>query len=299
MPDGTMQLSPYRYWGMITTRNRLNALQATLRSLKEQSVPPRIILVLDDGSTPPVTLANEPDVTIIRRESGRYDDRRLVQNQNMCLALALSNGIVVDTDFVLVTADDCTYPSNYAETIMRRMKDENMVVASGSRGLRSPPGGSRPPEGSGRIISHAFLRTFGFQIPERTGHETWIVFEALRRGNRVACYTDVKYTHLERFGGKHGFAEWGHMAYVLGYDPMFFIARCGWDMVSGTMPIKPCINAIANYVRDRLIKPSSDFYKPFDKDFRNFVARTQRIRFGTLVQEILGRRLRYKASRLK
>lgn len=284
-----MPVSPYRYWAMITTRNRLGALQATLRSLKEQSVRPKRIVVLDDGSTPPVVMSNEPDVTVIRRESGGYDDRRLVRNQNICLAFAVSNGIVAHTDFVFVSADDCTYPPNYAETIIRRMIDENVVVASGSRGIKTPPGGWRPPEGSGRIISHAFLRTVDFDVPERTGHETWIVFEALRRRNRVACYTDVKYTHLGRFGGKHGFAEWGHMEYVLGYDPVFFIARCAWDVVSCTMPIKRSINAIANYVRDCLTTPNCDFYRPFDKDFRNFVARSQRIRFGTLVQRIFER----------
>jgi hypothetical protein len=205
----------------------------------------------------------------------------------MCLASALKSSIVTDTDFALLTADDCTYPPTYAETIIRRMKEEGVAVASGSRGIRTPPDGWRPPEGSGRIISHAFLQSIGFDVPERTGHETWIVFEALRRGYRVACYTDVKYAHLGAFGGTHGFAEWGHMEYVLGYDPLFFLARCMWDVVSRTMPIEASLAAIVNYVRDTLTAPTSDFYRPFDKEFRSFVARNQRMRFGTLMQRIL------------
>jgi hypothetical protein len=181
------------------------------------------------------------------------------------------------------------YPPKYAETIIGRMKTENVVVASGSRGLSTPPDGWRPPEGSGRIISHVFLQAINFDIPERTGHESWIVFEALRRGCRVACYTDVKYTHLGRFGGKHGFAEWGHMEYVLGYDPLFFVSRCAWEVISGTMSIKRSMNAIANYVRDRLATPKAKFYRPFNKDFREFVARTQRMRFGTLLKRMFGK----------
>jgi hypothetical protein len=272
---------------MVATRNRPTELHATLRSLNEQSIAPRRIVVLDDGSIPPVVPGNIPHATVIRREPASYDDRRLVRNQNMCLGFALSNGIVADTDFVLVSADDCIYPPAYAETIIERMKADHIVVASGSRGIRTPPGGWRPPEGSGRIISHEFLRTFSFDIPERTGHESWIVFEALRKGYKVRCYTDIRYTHLGTFGGTHGFGEWGHMEYVLGYDPVFFMARCFWEIISGAMPIKASLGAIVNYVRDFLITPRSEFYKPFDKDFRNFVARTQRMRFGSLIQKVL------------
>jgi hypothetical protein len=272
---------------MVATRNRPAELDATIRSLNNQSIPPRRIVVLDDGSIPPVVPGNMAQVTVIRREPAAYDDRRLVRNQNMCLGFAQSKGIVAATDYVLVSADDCSYPPEYAEAILGRMKAEHVVIASGSRGIRTPPGGWRPPEGSGRIISHQFLRTIDFAIPERTGHESWIVFEALRRGYRVRCYTDVRYTHYGRFGGTHGFSEWGHMEYVLGYDPLFFIARCGWEVISGTMPIKASLKAIVNYVRDSLATPRSDFYRPFDKDFRSFVARTQRMRFGSLLQRIL------------
>lgn len=282
-----MRPSSCRYWAMVTTRNRPSELHATLRSLNNQSIPPKRIIVLDDGSIPPVVTHNVPHVTVIRREPAPYDDRRLVRNQNMCLRFALSNGIVADTDYVLVSADDCSYPSDYAETIVGRMQVADVVVASGSRGIRTPPGGWRPPEGSGRIISHRFVRAIRFDIPERTGHESWLVFEALRQGFKVSCYTDIRYTHLGKFGGTHGFGEWGHMEYVLGYDPMFFIARCVWDVVSGTMPIRASLRAIANFLSDSLTAPRSDFYKPFDKDFRAFVARTQRMRFASLIQKVL------------
>lgn len=277
------------YWVIMTTRNRAKILDSSLQSLYAQSVPPRHIIIFDDGSNPPADPVRSQSVplTVLRREDEGYDIRRVVKNWNACLSFAIKNSFIDSSDFVLISGDDCSYPHDYAEQLITKMASGNVDVASGSRGLKYPPDGWKPPEGSGRMVSHRLLRLIGNQFPEQCGYESWLVYEALRRGLRVACYSDLSYDHLASFGvGSHRFVEWGHMGHTLGYDPVFFVARWVKNLAVGDIPRRSIIRILMQYFRGFVDRPNNGFYKPFAPEFRAFVARTQRRRLMTV---LLGR----------
>jgi len=270
-----------QYWALLTTRDRPGPLRRTLNSLLEQSVPPKQIVILDDGSSDPSVrkvLDDFPSIHNIIQRNTPYDIRRLVKNWNRCLRYAEDNGFA-NLDFVLITADDCVYPRTYTEDITFRMRRDSVVVASGNRGLKSPPDGWKPPEGSGRIIDSQFLRRIGFRFPEQAGYEPWIVYEALRLGYNVACYNDLSYAHITEFGGSHRFTEWSFMPHALGYDPFFFYARCIKNMLNGDLPKQAALRMMIGYILAPLRSYDDEsFYRYFSPELREFVSHFQRRR---------------------
>jgi glycosyltransferase involved in cell wall biosynthesis len=270
------------YWVLLTTRNRHESLRRTLQSLWHQTLQPRMVIIFDDGSNPPVTNNNPERQVLLRKEDEGYDIRRVVTNWNACLSEAVQRGIVASSDYLLISADDCEYPPNYAEALISWMRSNDMQVASGSRGIKPSWDGWKAPEGAGRMISTRFLREIGFCIPEHAGYEPWIFLEAMRRGYKVGSYSNLHYVHLERFGGGHGFAQWGHMAHTLGYDPLFFTARCLKNLVTHDVPARAVIRMYFVYIKDFITKPKGAFYQRFNDEFRAFVKSTQRKRLLAL-----------------
>ena len=275
------------YWVIVTTRDRLDDLSKTLDSLLNQTVTPARIVVFDVGSKPPVTYSH-PSVTVLRREDEGYDIRRVVKNWNICLDFAVESGLTGETGFLMISADDCIYPPSYVESIISRMMSENVAVASGSRGIRVAPDGWKPPEGTGRLVANSFLKSVQFRLPERAGYEPWIFYEALRRGLKVACYEDIQYTHLQKFGGQHQFVEWAKMAHSLGYDPLFFLARCLKNLYTGDIPRRATLRVLLGYLKTSNLEPEDEFYSPFDIEFRRFVRDLQRQRLRALLARIPG-----------
>jgi glycosyltransferase involved in cell wall biosynthesis len=285
MPDAS------DYWVMMTTRDRPDPLLRSLDSLKTQSIPPKEIVVLDDGSSDPSVgkvLEALQGVHIIVQKDTPYDIKRIVKNWNRCLEYAERNGFA-SLPYIFVTADDCLYPPYYAETLIGRMTTDSVVVASGNRGLKPPPDGWKPPEGSGRMIEAHFLHELSFRFPEQAGYEPWIVYEALRRGRNVACYNDLAYDHISEFGGSHRFAEWSFMPHALGYDPVFFYARCIKNALNGDLPKAAALKMMFGYV----VAPFKDyedktFYRYFSPELRAYVKEFQRKRLLAALNKYIG-----------
>jgi hypothetical protein len=218
----------------------------------------------------------------MRRPDHGYDITRVVKNWNLMLAKLRPE--IAELDYVLITADDCNYPPNYSETIMSRMCERSVAVASGSRGLSTFPFDNwKPPEGTGRFIAVYYLKELNYSFPEQAGYEPYIFLEAMRRGYEVQCYDDVRYEHLQEFGKAHGFQEWGHMAWTLGYDPIFFLGRCVKNLITGDVPWKAVIRMYVVYLKDHVRPPKNGFYSRFNPEFRSFVKRTQRNRIRRLL----------------
>jgi len=273
-------LSLMKYAAIGTTRNRHAALKTTIESLLAQTIPPQRILFFDDGSDVPASF-DHPTVSFMRRPDQGYDIKRVVKNWNLMLAQLRSE--IAKLDYLLITADDCNYPPSYSETIMSRMSKGNVAVASGSRGVKFPFDNWKPPEGAGRFIAVDYLEDLNYVFPERAGYEPYIFLEAMRRGRKVQCYDDVHYEHLHEFGKAHGFQEWGHMAWTLGYDPIFFLGRCGKNLITGDVPRTAVMRMYAVYLKDHVRHPKDPFYSRFDPEFRSFVKRTQRNRIRRLL----------------
>jgi len=280
------------YWTLVTTRNRCQELWQTLESILNQELPCIRIIVFDDGSSDGTEALlgsyrqeDRQSLQVLRRDDVGYDIKRVVRNWNQCLAEAERQGLDRAVDFTLITADDCIYPPSYVRTIIQRMdREPPLAIASGSRGIPAPLDGWKPPEGSGRLIRNSFLRSVGFRFPEKSGYESWIVYEAMRRGFKVECINEVTYRHLERFGRSHGFVEWGYMPHALGYYPMFFLARVMQNLLSGAVPRRVLLRMVKSYLSAYFVKPRDPFYSPHSPELRSYVRSFQvdRMRKGIL-----------------
>ena len=284
------------YWTLITTRNRCKNLSRTLESILSQEQPCARVIVFDDGSSDGTmdvleSYKHKRDsvIGVLHRPDSGYDIKRVVRNWNACLAEAEREGLDRGVDFTFITADDCVYPIYYIRTIVERMNtDPLLAVASGTRGVPAPLDGWRPPEGSGRMIRNSFFSSVGFRFPEKSGYEPWIVYEAMRRGFKVECINDLPYEHLERFGGGHGFTEWGYMPHALGYHPLFFFGRCLQNLLSGAIPRSMLLGMLKSYVTAYFLEPSDPFYAPHNTELRSFIRSFQVDRMRKVVAKYAG-----------
>lgn len=279
------------YVVFLSTRNRHRDLKATVTSMLWQNLPPKLVLIFDNGSNPRLDKSFFPSswpTHFLYGDDGVYDTRNVVKYWNQCLAYLHQVNGAVSFEFTLISADDCIYPFDYAETILSKMTQDNVAVASGNRGISRPIDGWRAPEGAGRFVSTNFWKQTSWHIPETIGYEPWIVYEAMRRGMNTKAY-DMAYWHFRPLGGVHGFIEWGHTAHMLGYYPPLFMIRVARNLVLHSIPFSGSLRMLKIYLADFIRTPSGPFYQPFDKDLRQFVRDFQKSRLKSALMAALGR----------
>lgn len=156
------------YCVVVVARNAAQHLSTTLNSLLRQTISPKRVIVVNDGSTDEtgriLLRYKEHDRTIhpLTLPDRGYDIRRVPSNIN--LAWKLSSETSLRTEFFMISGDDCSYPTRYAETLIARMQsNERLAVASGlpssagaftrEHGLRERPHDQEPVLGrSGRSV---------------------------------------------------------------------------------------------------------------------------------------------------
>ena len=230
-----------KYAVVIPARNEEECIEKTLSALKQQTVPPNQIIVVDDGSTDRTgAISSEyADVVI------ELPDRGYGVVGKPELAKVVNEGlrrIEEDTDYVSHIGADHALPEDYFETIIDRMKvNPKIVVASGR--IRGEPYFEFGPRGSGRVIDANFWRgVSNLQYPVEWGWEAWLCFKAMQLGYEVRCFRDVV-TEIQRPTRLGKAVLWGKAMYALGYDWKYALGRCvltffkspkaGWGLFLG------------------------------------------------------------------
>ena len=213
-----------KYAVVIPARNEEKYIEKTLSALKQQTVPPNQIIVVNDGSTDGTGAisSNYADVVI------ELPDRGYSVVGKPELVKVINEGlrrIEEDTDYVLPIGADHALPYDYFETIVNRMKaNPKIVIASGI--IRGEPYFEFFPRGSGRVVDANFWReASNLQYPVEWGWEGWLCYKAMQLGYEVRCFRDVV-TEVQR-PTRLGKAMLGGKAmYALGYDWKYALGRC-------------------------------------------------------------------------
>jgi hypothetical protein len=212
-------------------------------------------------------------VKIVDLPDRGYDIRRVPNNINV--AWERSEVADLDTDYFMVSGDDCAYPPDYAATMVKRMDaDQSLVVASGTPSIDGRILHEHSPAGSGRFIRCSFWREAGGMYPLKAGWETWLLYTAQERGQRVESFQDVIFRHVRPRGTGHQFAYWGAAMAGLGYHPLYAMGRIVKNAITQNASVQGTMNMLRGYVAARL-GSADPFISPFDGSLRRYVNQEQ------------------------
>lgn len=267
------------YWVIVLTRNGECTIAQCLESILNQTMPPILVCIVDDGSTDKTPSILEalssrfPDkIHVITLPDRGYDIRRVVHNLN--LAIQRFKMLEVETKYTLITGDDCIYPDNYAEFILSEMeRDPRLVVASGDiEGYIQ----NVAPRGSGRFVRNSFFEKIGGRYPPYYGYESWILHKALQLGYRIQNFSRLRYKHLRILGKKHGFRYWGLAMKCLGYHALEVVYRCiKYALVDRRLPLSYFTVLWDYFIRPFTLK-DDPYFQYFNDELRRFIGKRQK-----------------------
>lgn len=215
------------YSVIMTCRNSQNHIRPAIMSLLNQSIKPKYIVIIDDGSTDdtPMILKEikslNKDIFVITNPNLGYDITRVVVNWNKALKLAKELKLQV-TDYHMIANDDNIFEDEYSEKIIKHMDSDPLIaIVSG----KSDNASISEPRGAGRFVRNSFFSSVYEYYPEKMGYESAILYIALQNGFKNLIIDDARFSHTRELGSNHHFYDWGASMRTLGYDPVFVLGR--------------------------------------------------------------------------
>jgi glycosyltransferase involved in cell wall biosynthesis len=267
------------YCVAVVAKDAEDHLRPTLGSLITQTPRPRGVIVVDDGSkdaTPKIhsDLARKEHnvLQVVTLPDRGYDIRRVPANINLAWDAAAESGL--ETDYFMISGDDCVYPSGYARTIINRMvRTSSIVVASGQPSSGGRFAEEHSPSGSGRLVKSSFWRSVG-GYPLKAGWETWLLYKAQETGHRVELFSEVAFEHVRPRGAKHQLTYWGAAMHGLGYHPLYAMGRVGKNVATRATNIRGSVNMLRGYAQ-ACLGSADPFISPYESSLRQFVRNSQ------------------------
>lgn len=264
------------YFAIVTCRNSDADIEKALLSLKDQTVPPLYVIVIDDGSkdrTPEVLKRIQqswPELHVITNPDLGYDIARVVSNWNKALRYARDRRLPA-ADYHMISTDDTVYEKDYAEKMMRYMDaDCRMGIASGDYDSRP----AVTPHGAGRFVRSAFFDAHHGLYPEKMGYESMVLHSAARHGYAYRVFADARFEHTRPLGKNHHFYEFGASMRTLGYHPLFALGRFALYFATGR-PIGR-LGALYMLYHYLTYRPKESGYDSmYDEETRRFIRKSQ------------------------
>ena len=273
------------YYAIVTCRNSENEIESAVNSLLRQTIKPRYIIVVDDGSTDNthnilegLKLKND-NIHVITNPDLGYDIGRVVKNWNNAINLARDLNLDV-TEYHMISTDDTHYEEFYAEKLMHDMDSDNRIaVSSGNYDNNS----YTTPHGAGRFVRNSFFNNVLGRYPEKMGYESVILQMSLYLGFKNVVNNDARFSHTRQLGANHHFYEFGASMRTLGYHPLFVLGRFIQCFLTGR-PIGR-IGAIRMLYYYLSYRPKQQGYDSmYDLEIRKAI----RIRQKTRIKQIFG-----------
>ena len=272
-----------RYFSIVTCRNSESEIEKAINSLLKQTIKPRYIIVVDDGSTDntPNILnrlkSKNDNIYVITNPDLGYDIGRVVKNWNSAINLA-QDFKLEKTDYHMISTDDTQYEEFYAEKIIRKMDEDKLIaISSGNYDNNS----YATPHGAGRFVRNSFFNGVLGHYPEKMGYESVILQMSLYHGFKNLVNNDARFSHTRQLGSNHHFYEFGASMRTLGYHPLFVLGRFLQCFLTG----KPIgrIGAIQMLYHYLSYKPKQVGYDSmYDPEIRQAI----RIRQKTRIKQI-------------
>lgn len=278
------------YLAIVFGRNGNKSIAKTLDSLLAQTICPRRINVIDDGST-------DGMLETVRRYEREYPNLIRVQETGSKtpdfsrLPLLWNMGMERDHDFHLILPSDASLGVKYyAERMLKIMdEDPDLVICSGDWG----PMNSKAPHGGGRFVRQDFFnRYYPNGYPRILGYESEILERAIVSGKHLKILNDVEILHADALGHSHNFREFGYGMKCLGYYPPYALARVAWDFFNNkTVGKRGTLNMLKYYL---LFSPKAEgYYSKFPEDIRNAVRQRQKKMLSDAIKSLTRKPIRW------
>jgi glycosyltransferase involved in cell wall biosynthesis len=282
------------YFVIVTCRNSADSIFTALMSLRNQTLTPRYVIVIDDGSTDNTAEILEkmrrdwPSLYIIQHVDLGYDIRRVVRNWNEAITYSRKKNLE-HTTYHMIATDDTIYPPEYAKRLVAFMDDNlEIAITSGNYSTYRP----EKPHGAGRFVRNSFFeqtRWDGF-YPELMGYESAVLYEAERLGCKSVVQNNVRFQHSRPLGKNHKFYEFGASMKTLGYHPLFALGRFTKYLATGEVTGR--IGAIYMLYYYLAYKTKIEGYdRLYDQEIREFIRETQKRRMLSVIFKKTGGKL--------
>lgn len=198
----------------MTARNEEDIIEETISCIRNQTIKPSSIHILNDGSTDSTgTLLdsmNDLVVTHLPPHPPQLTSNEIMENRDRLMRAASTN-----TDYVLCIDADLHISSNYMELITNKMKSDGVMVACGvdKNDLRIIP-----PE-PGLVVNVKWLHSHDM-LPKFPACD--LVVQSLIEGYPSAMYKDVSRHHTRKIGTNYNKVVWKRKGEIMRrYGVMF------------------------------------------------------------------------------
>jgi glycosyltransferase involved in cell wall biosynthesis len=274
------------YFAIVTCRNSQETIMKALISIKEQTIKPKHVIVINDGSTDKTKEILEdmqkdwPYLYVITYPDLGYDISRVVKNWNAAIKLSTDRGLE-KTDYHMIATDDTIYPRDYAEKVITYMdSNPSVAIASGNYSKYKPV----MPHGAGRFIRNSSFEKSSWHgyYPEQMGYESAILYEASHCGYSYIVIGDAKFEHIRPLGKSHKFYEFGASMRTLGYHPVFALGRFLKYFITGEITGRLGATYMLYYYLTYTPK-SVGYDRMYDKKIRNYIRENQVQRLKSVI----------------
>ncbi|MEM3061767.1 MAG: glycosyltransferase family A protein, partial [Candidatus Bathyarchaeia archaeon] len=253
---------------VIPAKNEEAHIQETLKTIKHQVDR---IIVVDDHSSDNTRIKAMPYADVIT-SSERLSEYKVGTSH---IARVINDGIKeaikYNPDHILILGADTLVPEGYVKTIIKRIENTDIVIASGriEGELKTAT-----PRGSGRIIKTSFFKKLGYKYPEYYAFDTYPILYALKLGYRTKVYNDLIMKVQRKTMGRWNFVNFGRGMKWLGYTIVFMLFRSVL-IFTQTKSLKNALDLIKGYILEKNRCDLAKWFEDYQK--RLIIGKIKRI----------------------
>ena len=252
---------------VLTARNEEDNLEKTLQSILNQKLKPYRIIVINDGSTDNTKQVIAKFSTIELIDNPKRNESYLARKE---LAATINQGLYKLHDdkqcqYVLIVGGDLIFPSNYTQDIIKHMKEDQVVISSGS--IRDEF--SIEPLGGGRIVDWDFWKKIGMLYPINYGWEGYLLLKAQSLGYNTKSYPKIVITGQRKTGTRFDpkkYYYYGLALKALGYTSFYTLVK---SLLFLRKKPRGALYMLKGYF--------SDYDDLYEKELRDYVHKNQNI----------------------
>ena len=217
---------------VMPARNEEETLPATLKMLKAQTLRPRLIIVVDDGSTDKTAeIGRKMNCSVVSRSP--HKESYIGKPELAEVINAGLRQVPRICDYILLLGADHRLPSNYIEELVKRMeKNSKLVIAGGI--IRGEATVETFVRGSGRLVKTGWWRKLnGMRYPVAYGWEPWLFYKALSHDFEVKSFPDLVTNARPTSLTSLKASEMGKSMKGLGYDAKYALGRVALTFLRG------------------------------------------------------------------